>query len=241
MFKHYKTIGMIGGIAPASTVDYYNRIISRFQERTGQREYPSILINSINMTHMMNLITNGQFDELTDYLSEEIYVLEKAGAKVIFLASNTPHLVFEALAERVKAKMVSIVDSTIAYAQSKGYNRLGLFGTLPTMEGDFFQDGFDAAGMEIITPMPDERKYIHKIYMEELIRGRFLPETKSHLLSITKRMYNEGQIDSLILGGTELPLILKTSDFEDIELLNTTKIHVEQILDAALGCNNHLL
>ena len=239
MFKHYKTIGMIGGIAPASTVDYYNRLISRFQERTGQREYPSILINSINMTHMMNLVTNGQFDELTDYLSEEIYVLEKAGAKVIFLASNTPHLVFEPLAERVKAKMVSIVDSTIAYAQSKGYNRLGLFGTLPTMEGDFFQDGFDAAGMEIITPMPDERKYIHKIYMEELVRGRFLPETKSHLLSITKRMYNEGQIDSLILGGTELPLILKTSDFEDIELLNTTKIHVEQILDAALEFNNH--
>jgi len=241
MFKHYKTIGMIGGIAPASTVDYYNRLISRFQERTGQREYPSILINSINMTHMMNLITHEQFDELTDYLSEEIYVLEKAGAKVIFLASNTPHLVFEPLAERVKAKMVSIVDSTIAYAQSKGYNRLGLFGTLPTMEGDFFQDGFDAAGMEIITPMPDERKYIHKIYMEELIRGRFLPETKSHLLSITNRMYNEGQIDSLILGGTELPLILKSSDFEDIELLNTTKIHVEQILDAALGFNNHLI
>ncbi len=235
MLKHYKTIGMIGGIAPASTVDYYQRIVSRFQERTGQREYPSILINSINMTHMMNLITNDQLDELVDFLSEEIYVLEKAGAKVIFLASNTPHIVFEPLAQRVKAKMVSIVDSTIAYAQTKGYNRLGLFGTIPTMEGDFFQDGFEAAGMEIITPMPDERKYIHKIYMEELVRGRFLPETKNHLLSIVNRMYSEGQIDSLILGGTELPLILKSSDFEDIELLNTAKIHVEKVLDVALG------
>jgi aspartate racemase len=235
MLKHYKTIGMIGGIAPISTVDYYQRIISRFQERTGQREYPSIIINSINMTHMMNLITNDQLDELIDYLSEEIFILEKAGAKVIFMASNTPHIVFEPLAQRVKAKMVSIVDSTIAYAQSKGYTRLGLFGTISTMEGDFFQDGFDAAGMEIITPMPDERKYIHKIYMEELVRGRFLPETKNHLLSIVNRMYNEGQIDSLILGGTELPQILKSSDFEDIELLNTTKIHVEKILDVALG------
>lgn len=235
MLKHYKTIGMIGGIAPISTVDYYQRIISRFQERTGLREYPSIIINSINMTHMMDLITNDQLDELIDYLSEEIFILEKAGAKVIFMASNTPHIVFEPLAQRVKAKMVSIVNSTITYAQSKGYNRLGLFGTISTMEGDFFQDGFDAAGMEIITPMPDERKYIHKIYMEELVRGRFLPETKSHLLSIVNRMYNEGQIDSLILGGTELPQILKSSDFEDIELLNTTKIHVEKILDVALG------
>jgi len=235
MFKHYKTIGMIGGIAPASTIDYYNRIISRFQERTGQREYPSIIINSINMTHMMNLITNDQLDELVDFLSEEIFVLEKAGAKVIFMASNTPHLVYEALTSRVKTKMVSIVDSTIAYAQSKGHSRLGLFGTLSTMEGDFFQDGFEASGMEIITPMPDERKYIHKVYMEELIRGRFLPETKSRLLSIAGRMYNEGQIDSLILGGTELPLILKSSDMEDIELLNTSKIHVERILDAAIG------
>jgi aspartate racemase len=234
MHKIYKTIGMIGGIAPASTIDYYNRIISRFQERTGQRDYPSILINSINMTKMMNLIENDQLDELVDYLSEEIYVLEKAGAKVIFIASNTPHLVYLQLAKRVKTKMVSIIDSTVSYALAKGHNRLGLFGTIPTMEGDFFQDGFEAAGMEIITPMPDERKYIHKVYMEELIRGRFLPETKNRLLSIANRMYTEGQIDSLILGGTELPLILKTSDMEDIELLNTTKIHVERILDAVL-------
>ncbi len=235
MLKHFKTIGMIGGIAPASTIDYYQRIISRFQERTGLREYPSILINSINMTHMMNLINNDQLDELIDYLSEEIFALEKAGAKVIFMASNTPHMVFEPLAQRVKAKMISIVDSTIAYAKLKGYNRLGLFGTLSTMEGDFFQDGFEDAGMEIITPMPDERKYIHKIYMDELARGRYLPETKNYLLSIAKRMYTEGQIDSLILGGTELPLILKSSDIEDFELLNTTKIHVERILDVAIG------
>lgn len=235
MLKHFKTIGMIGGIAPASTVDYYQRIIARFQERTGQREYPPIIVNSINMTQMMNLITEDQLDELVDYLSEEIFVLEKAGAKVIFMASNTPHMVYDQLAKRVKTKMVSIVESTIAYAQSKGYNRLGLFGTLATMEGEFFQDGFEANGMEIITPMPDERKFIHKIYMDELVRGRFLPESKNRLVSIAQRMYNEGQIDSLILGGTELPLIMKSSDMEDIELLNTTKIHVESILDAAIG------
>lgn len=235
MLKHYKTIGMIGGIAPASTVDYYQRLISRFQERTGKRDYPSIIINSINMTHMMDLISNNHMDELIDFLSEEIFVLEKAGAKVIFLASNTPHLVYEPLVERVKTKMVSIVDSTIAYAHSKGLRRLGLFGTKPTMEGNFFQEGFEAAGMEIITPMPEERKYIDKIYMEELVRGRFLPETKNRLLSIAKRMYNEGQIDSLILGGTELPFIMKSSDIEDIELINTTKLHVERILDAAIG------
>lgn len=235
MLKHFKTIGMIGGIAPASTIDYYQRIISRFQERTGQRDYPSLIINSINMNHMMNLINNDHLDELVDYLSEEIFVLEKAGAKVVFMASNTPHIVYQPLVSRLRTKMVSIVDSTIAYAQSKGYRRLGLFGTQSTMEGEFFQDGFEAAGMEIITPMPDERKFIHKIYMEELARGRFMPETKNRLLTIANRMYQEGQIDSLILGGTELPLILKSSDMEDIELLNTTKIHVEKILDAAIG------
>lgn len=235
MLKNFKTIGMIGGIAPASTIDYYQRIVSRFQERTGSLDYPSIIINSINMTHMMNLISHDQLDELVDYLSEEIFNLEKAGAKVIFLASNTPHLVYEPLRQRVKTKMVSIVDSTIAYSKMKGHNRLGLFGTLTTMERDFFQDGFEDAGMQIITPMPDERKYIHKIYMEELVRGRFYPETKSRLLAIANRMYVEGQIDGLILGGTELPLILKSSDMEDIELINTTKIHIERILDAVIG------
>lgn len=235
MLKNFKTIGMIGGIAPASTVDYYQRIISRFQERTSQQEYPAIIINSINMRHMMDLITNDQLDELVDYLSEEIFNLEKAGAKVIFLASNTPHLVYKPLKQRVKTKMISIVDSTIDYAKSKGHSRLGLFGTLTTMESDFFQDGFEAAGMQIITPMPDERRYIHKIYMEELARGRFYPETKTRLLEIANRMYVEGQIDALILGGTELPLLLKSSDMEDIELINTTKIHIERILDAVIG------
>jgi len=235
MLKHFKTIGMIGGIAPASTIDYYQRIISRYQERTGQRDYPAVIINSINMTHMLNLIDNDQLEELIDFLSEEIFALEKAGAKVIFMASNTPHLVYNQLKQRVKTKMVSIVDSTILHAQSKGYSRLGLIGTSTTMESDFYQDGFEAAGMEIITPMPDERRYINKIYMDELARGRFIPETKSRLLSIATRMYNEGQIEGLILGGTELPLILKASDMEDIELLNTTKIHVERILDAAMG------
>lgn len=235
MLKHYKTIGMIGGIAPASTVDYYQRLISRFQERTGTRDYPALLVNSINMTHMMDLINNEQLEELVDYLSEEIFVLEKAGAKVIFMASNTPHIVYEALTERVKTKMVSIVESTKAYALSKGYTRLGLFGTITTMESDFFPDVFEKAGMEILTPMSDERKYIHKVYMDELARGRFLPETKGRLISIATRMYTEGQIEGLILGGTELPLMIKSSDMEDIDIINTTKIHVEKILDAAIG------
>jgi len=235
MHKNFKTIGMIGGIAPASTVDYYQRIIARFQERTGKQENPSIIINSINMNYMLELISNDQLSELTDYLSEEIFNLEKAGAKVIFLASNTPHIVFEQLRQRVKTKMISIVDSTIDYAKSKGHFRLGLFGTITTMEHDFFQIGFEHAGMQIITPMPDERRFIHKIYMEELARGRFYPETKNRLLEIARRMYVEGQIDALILGGTELPLIIKSSDLDDIEIINTTKIHIERILDSVLG------
>lgn len=234
MLKTYKTIGMIGGIAPASTIDYYQRIISRFQERTGHKELPSIIINSINMSKMLKHIEDNEMDELTDFLSEEIFNLEKAGAKVIFMASNTPHIVFEQLNQRVKTPMVSIVKSTISYAKEKSYNRLGLFGTQITMENDFFIDEFEAIGMEIITPMPDERKYINKIYMDELVKGRFLPETKTRLISIANRMFTEAQIEGLILGGTELPFILKSSDIENFELINTTKIHIEKILDLVI-------
>lgn len=235
MQRNFKTIGMIGGIAPASTIDYYQRLISRFQERTGRPEFPSIIINSINMNYMLDLIENNQLDELTDYLSEEIFNLEKAGAKVIFLASNTPHIVYDQLKQRVKTKMISIVESTITYAQTKAYSRLGLFGTIITMENDFYQEGFEQAGMQIITPMPDERKYIHKIYMEELARGRFYPETKNRLIEIARRMYVEGQIEALILGGTELPLLIKSTDLDDIEIINGTKIHIERVLDAVLS------
>jgi aspartate racemase len=229
-----KTIGMIGGIAPPSTVDYYQRIIHRYQERTGLADYPPVIINSINMSKMLDLVSHERFDELIDYLLAEIASLEKAGAHIIFMASNTPHIVFGELKNRTRTPMVSIVDSAIKYAKTQGYYRLGLLGTLSTMESGFYQEGFSEANLEIITPMPDERKYINKVYLDELVKGRFYPETKRRLIDISNRMVSEGQVDALILGGTELPFILKADDFDDIPLMNTTKIHVESILDEAL-------
>ncbi len=229
-----KVIGMIGGIAPPSTIDYYQSIITGYQNKTRTLDYPSILINSINMTRMLELVGRKDFDALVEYLSHEIQKLKHGGADFAFLASNTPHIVFERLQMQSEIPLISIVESTIQYAQSLGFRTLGLFGTKFTMQGNFYQSGAEKKNIKLIIPDLQSQDYIHDKYMNELVMGIFQEETKRELIKIARKLKEENGIEGLILGGTELPLILKQSDFQDIKLLNTTAIHVEDIIKFSL-------
>jgi aspartate racemase len=229
-----KVIGIIGGIAPPSTIDYYQKIISGFQEKGKTLQYPSILINSIDMTRMLNFVAKKDYGGLVNYISSEIQKLKDGGADFAAVASNTPHIVFEQLQKRSSIPLISIVDVTIAYAKKLGMKKLGLFGTKSTMQGGFYQAGFSKEGIEIITPPLESQNYIHDKYMNELVKGIFLAETKKKLIVITNEMIELNGIEGLILGGTELPFILKKEDFINFNLLNTTEIHVESILKYAM-------
>ena len=227
-------IGIIGGIAPPSTIDYYQKIISGFQEKGKTRQYPSILINSIDMTQMLEFVAKKKYDALVDYISREIQKLKDGGADFAAVASNTPHIVFEQLQKRSSIPLISIVDVTVEYAKKLGMKKLGLFGTKSTMQSGFYQTGFSKEGIEIITPQIESQNYIHDKYMNELVKGIFLSETKKKLIDITNEMIELNDIEGLILGGTELPFILKEEDFINFKLLNTTEIHVESILKYAM-------
>jgi aspartate racemase len=229
-----KVIGIIGGIAPPSTIDYYQKIISGFQEKGKTLQYPSILINSIDMTRMLNFVAKKEYGGLVNYISSEIQKLKDGGADFAAVASNTPHIVFEQLQKRSSIPLISIVDVTIAYAKKLGMKKLGLFGTKSTMQGGFYQAGFSKEGIEIITPPLESQNYIHDKYMNELVKGIFLAETKKKLIDITNEMIELNGIEGLILGGTELLFILKEEDFINFKLLNTTEIHVESILKYAM-------
>ncbi|MCX6122367.1 MAG: amino acid racemase [Ignavibacteriales bacterium] len=234
-----KVIGIIGGIAPPSTIDYYQKIISGFQEKGKTRQYPSILINSIDMTRMLDLVAKKWYDALVDYLSSEIQKLKDGGADFAAIASNTPHVVFEQLQKRSAIPLISIVDVTVAYAIKLGVKKLGLFGTMSTMQSGFYQAGFSREGIEIITPSLESQNYIHDKYMNEFVKGIFLEETKNAFIDIVLHMIKQNSIEGLILGGTELPFILKEEDFINFKLLNTTEIHVDSILEYAMNYNNH--
>lgn len=229
-----KTLGLIGGIALESTIAYYRLLIASYREKQPDGNYPPIIINSIDLKKMLDLIGANALPEMIAYLSSEIQKLANAGADFAVLASNTPHIVFDELRRRSPIPLISIVEATCAAVKTSGAKRLGLFGTRFTMQGRFYQEVFAREGITLITPSRNEQDYIHDIYMRELINGIFRPETCERLLQIIERMKYEENIHGLILGGTELPLILKDAAYTGIPLFDTTKIHVEQAVTQLL-------
>ncbi len=225
-----KTLGLIGGIGPESTVDYYKMLIKKYREVKGVNEYPSFLINNINMTEMLDYVKNKKNEELVRFLSKEINKLENAGADFAALASNTPHIVFDELQKNVNIPLISIVEETIKYCTKNGFTNTGLFGTMFTMEAGFYQQIGEKYSVKVIIPEENERKFIHEIYFNELVPGIIKESTQKKLVEIVYSLKDKSGISGLILGGTELPLILKQEDFKDIKILNTSEIHINSIL-----------
>ena len=186
------------------------------------------------MIQMLDLIGAKHLLEVTQYLKDEIEKLARAGADFGLLASNTPHLVFDGLQAASPIPLISIVEATCRRAKELGLERLALFGTRFTMQGGFYSRESEKHEMTIILPSDNDQEYIHEKYMSELVHGTILKETKAGLLSIADRLKKEQTIQGLILGGTELPLILKEGDDPDIPFLDTTRIHVERVVSELL-------
>ncbi len=230
-----KTAGIVGGIGPESTIDYYRQMVALYRKQRADGSFPPVLINSINMTRMLDLIGTGKMAEVTDYLAGAVKKLERAGADFALMAANTPHILFNDIQRRAPIPMISIVEATCNVAKSRNLTRLGLFGTRFTMQGSFYPDIFFKEGLEIFAPSEEDQNYIHDKYMGELVHGVFLDETRRCLLEIVDRLIDQQHIQGLILGGTELPLILHDESYHDIPLLDTTRIHVERAVARILS------
>ncbi len=225
-----KKIGLIGGVGPESSIEYYRLIIKRFQDKLATKNYPDLIINSINMTEMLGYISNNQLDKVIDFLVDRIHILEKAGVDCAAIASNTPHIVFDRIAKRINIPLISIVEETCKVVNAEKLQRVGLFGTKFTMTNGFYDKVAEKYGIDMIIPTMEYQNFIHDKYMTELLFNNVVPETKKQFLKIVKELQKKESIEGLILGGTELPLILKQADFEGIKIFDTTKIHVESIV-----------
>jgi aspartate racemase len=230
-----KTVGIIGGIGPESTVEYYRRIVASYREQKKDGSYPPILINSIDLTKMLDLIAAKELARLTEYLVREVEKLARAGADFGLLAANTPHIVFDDISRQSPIPLISIVVATCEAAQALRLKKVGLFGTHFTVRERFYPDEFSKAGITLVTPEQDEQNYIHDKYMNELVNGLILPDTREGLLRIAGRMKEEQGIQGLILGGTELSLILKDVQHVGIPFLDTTQIHVKRVIAELLS------
>jgi aspartate racemase len=230
-----KTVGLIGGIGPESTIEYYRLIIASYREQKRDGSYPTILINSIDLRKMLDFVEANELTKLTEYLVGEVHKLARAGADFGVLASNTPHIVFDEIQRQSPIPLISIVEATAEKAQALGLKKIGLFGTRSTMQGRFYPEIFSKSGITLVVPELDEQAYIHDKYMRELVNGIILPETRERLLAIVERLKERHGIQGLILGGTELPLILRDVTSSGIPFLDTTKIHAERIVAQLLS------
>jgi aspartate racemase len=228
-----KTIGLVGGLGPESTLDYYRLIVEGYGERTGREGSPHLVVDSVELPVAVRLLQAGDTQGLTTMLLESLRRLARAEAEIGALGANTPHVVFEDLAPRSPLPLVSIVTSTRDAAVAHGLRRLGLIGTRFTMTARFYPDVMQRAGLALVTPPPAEQDEIHAAYMGELVRGVFRDATRERLLDVVRRMRARDGVDGVILGGTELPLLLREAQVPDVAWLDTTRIHVSAILDAA--------
>ena len=228
-----KTIGIIGGLGPESTVDYYKEIITAFNARYDEMAYPEIIIYSVNIDEFMKFVETKNWPGLSEWLLEKISSIHRAGAQFAVIASNTPHIVFDEIKSKSPIPLLSIVEETCNKAQEMDLKNVGLMGTKLTMEADFYKKPFISKGMSVVVPSEKEQQFIHHKLFSEIELGIFKDSTREELLAIAKRMVDEEGIDALILGCTELPLILTQSKY-GIPFLNTTAIHCESIIKYCL-------
>lgn len=225
-----KRIGILGGISHASTIKYYEFIIKKYYARKRDYHYPEIVIFSLDLKRLTEFEDKKDLDGYIKYLMTGIRSLEKAGAEFIVIAANSPHSVFDVLEKLAAVPMLSIVEVAAQKAQERSMKKLLLTGIKFTMQATFYQDVFRKYGMDVITPMDNEQDMINQIIFKELVLGIFKDDSRDKLLNIIEN-YDE---DGVIVGCTELPLILNQEDTEK-KLLNTLELHARAALDFALS------
>jgi aspartate racemase len=232
-----KTIGIIGGLGPGATIDYYKEIINEFSKINPAFDNPEMIIFSVNMSVLMKFLEVKDYNQAAGYLAGCIHKLESAGADFAAITANTPHLFFDEIQEKVNIPLISIVESCAMQAKLMKLKRCGLFGTKFTMNNRFYHDVFNRYDLEVIVPEKDEIKFINQKLFTELELGIFKEETKNELLKIAEEMKIRDHIDSMIMGCTEFPIMFNEENYLGLPFLNTTRIHVKEIVKEYLKRN----
>lgn len=224
-----KLLGIIGGLGPESTVDYYKRIIEAFRPE-GSLSVPEMVIYSVDIEEVLGLVARQEWSSLIYLLVAKVKALQRAGTDFAVISANTPHIVFNEVQARSPIPLLSIVTATLDKAKELALRKVALLGTKFTMQHNFFAPQFGDHGISVAVPSPEDQEYIHDRLIAEIERGIITEETRKGLLAVIERMVALHAVDGVILGCTELPLILDKDEF-GLPFLNTTAIHVESIVN----------
>lgn len=229
-----KKIGLIGGTGPESTIEYYKGIEYGVQQKSGRSFFPNLTIESLSVFDVLGYCEKEDYDGLTEYLLKGIGNLAAAGAQYAALTGITPHIVFDQLSKKSPIPLISMVDAARDYASKQGYHKVCLLGTLPTMNGTFFQNSFAEGGLEVVTPTEEEKNYIGRKIETELEFGKILPETQDTFSHIAERIIKEDHVQAVVLGCTELPLIFNKIKLP-VPYIDVMQVHISTLVDLILS------
>lgn len=228
-----KKIGLVGGTGPESTVMYYKQLNSEIDRLTNEKAMPDIAIESVDFRRAWDYVVTEKYDALTDYISEKVESLVSGGAEVVSLTAVTMHMVYDEVSEKTGAELVSIPKAVSEEIVSKGIKKVGLLGTLLTMEEDYMKKDLKTSGVEVFVPNEEERALVGKRIYEELEKGIIKESTLKELTDIISRMKKVDGIEGVILGCTELPLILN-SDNCPVMCFDSVEIHLKKLVSLAM-------
>ncbi|NIM49550.1 MAG: amino acid racemase [Gemmatimonadales bacterium] len=222
-----KTIGIFGGLGPASTIAYYQYITDQYYAMYGDYGYPPIIIYSLDFQKIIDV---GY--EAPGIVQETIEKLHRAGADFAVASCNSIHIVYDEVAEDIPIPWISIMDVTGESIKAAEMTKVGLLGTIFTMGKGFYQRGLARYGIETITPAPEDQSRINEIIFKQLVRGVFTDDSRQVVLQCIEKLSRSG-VQGVVLGCTEIPLLVQ-QEHTEVPLFDTTTLHAQRALDVAL-------
>ena len=231
-----KTIGLLGGMSWESSIEYYRIINQAVKKRLGGLHSAQCLMYSVDFAEIEVLQHAGEWETLTQVMINAVSRLEQGGADCLLICTNTMHRMADQIESATSIPLLHIADATADAVKAKGLHTVGLLGTRFTMEGDFYKGRLEKDhGLKVLVPDNDGREIIHRIIYDELVQGEIRDASREAYLDTITNLQNQGA-EGVILGCTEIPLLVKQADV-DLPIFDTTTIHAEAAVKWALDQN----
>lgn len=227
-----KTLGILGGMSPESTVSYYLNINRAVNQALGGNASAKMLLSSVNFEEIVQCQKAGDWQQAGRLLAKEAKLLEQAGADGILLATNTMHKVARPIIDAISVPFLHILDVVAQRIKAQGLSKVALLGTAFTMSDNFYKDGLRERGVEAVVPDEITQKEIHRIIFDELCLGQFKPEAKDFYLKTIETLAKQGA-EGVILGCTEIGLLINQND-SALPFFDTAELHSQMAVEFVL-------